>query len=215
MSGLSPWPMSKPLLTVGRRRLRVGAAWLEEHHKGTRGVYGLVLAKKGNEASRRASSYDQALEEALCHGLDRWSGQAPGRSGPTGSAFTPRRARSNVVPSATRASWRALQDEGRMRSGGESPRSSGPRADGRWEAAYSGQARHGGPRPTSPPAPEGRGPPAQAHVRDPHKPRTAMRSYSGSATPKRARHAEARRIEQFVAMLAPRRDPPPAEASTA
>lgn len=41
-------------------------AWLGEHHQGSDGVW-LVLAKK-DVTSPTSLTYDQALEEALCHG---------------------------------------------------------------------------------------------------------------------------------------------------
>jgi uncharacterized protein YdeI (YjbR/CyaY-like superfamily) len=41
-------------------------AWLGEHHESPAGVW-LVLAKKGT-TQPTSLSYDQALEEALCHG---------------------------------------------------------------------------------------------------------------------------------------------------
>ncbi len=41
-------------------------AWLAEHHADPTGVW-LVLAKKGTK-NPTSLTYDQALEEALCHG---------------------------------------------------------------------------------------------------------------------------------------------------
>lgn len=66
-----------------------------EHYEGPAGVW-LVLARKG--ATRPTSlSYDQALEEALCHG---WiDGQSQRRDESTyRQRFTPQRARSPWSP---------------------------------------------------------------------------------------------------------------------
>ncbi len=66
-------------------------SWLRENHGDLTGVW-LVLAKKGVPAPT-SLSYDQALDEALCHG---WiDGQARRRDEATyRQRFTPRRARS-------------------------------------------------------------------------------------------------------------------------
>ena len=109
--------------------------WLAHHHEDPAGVW-LVLAKKG--ATRPTSlTYDQALDEALCHG---WiDGQVRRRDTTTYvQRFTQRRSRSpwsarNVGIIAT------LMSEGRMHPAGvaEVERA---KADGRWAAAYAGQA---------------------------------------------------------------------------
>jgi len=109
--------------------------WLGEHHTEPAGVW-LVLAKKGT--TRPTSlTYDEALDEALCHG---WiDGQVLRRDDATyQQRFTPRRARSpwskrNIGIVARLAS------EGRMRPSGlaEVERA---QADGRWDAAYAGPA---------------------------------------------------------------------------
>jgi uncharacterized protein YdeI (YjbR/CyaY-like superfamily) len=66
-------------------------SWLAENHAATPGVW-LVLAKKGTTAPTTLS-YEQALDEALCHG---WiDGQVKRRDEATfRQRFTPRRARS-------------------------------------------------------------------------------------------------------------------------
>jgi uncharacterized protein YdeI (YjbR/CyaY-like superfamily) len=110
-------------------------AGVGEHHESPPGVW-LVLAKKG--ATQPTSlSYDQALEEALCHG---WiDGQSQRRDESTyRQRFTPRR---------TRSPWSArnvgivtrLATEGRMHPAGvaEVERA---KNDGRWDAAYAGPA---------------------------------------------------------------------------
>jgi len=110
-------------------------AWLGEHHESPAGVW-LVLAKKGT-TQPTSLSYDQALEEALCHG---WiDGQSQRRDESTyRQRFTPRR---------TRSPWSArnvgivtrLATEGRMHPAGvaEVERA---KNDGRWDAAYAGPA---------------------------------------------------------------------------
>lgn len=109
--------------------------WLCANHASTTGVW-LVLARKGT-TEPTSLSYDQALDEALCHG---WiDGQVRrGDEGTYRRRFTPRRARSpwsarNVGHVAR------LSAEGRMRPAGlaEVDRA---RADGRWADAYPGSA---------------------------------------------------------------------------
>src|SRR5882724_4060239 len=82
-------PTDAPTLTVADAD--AWQAWLRSHHSDSSGVW-LVLAKKGT-VDPTSLSYDQALEEALCHG---WiDGQR--RSGDASTfvqRFTPRRARS-------------------------------------------------------------------------------------------------------------------------
>jgi uncharacterized protein YdeI (YjbR/CyaY-like superfamily) len=109
--------------------------WLGWHHHEQDGVW-LVLAKKG--VSRPTSlSYDQALEEALCHG---WiDGQVRRNDEHTYyQRFTPRRTRS---PWSKRnvAIVERLQAEGRMHPAGLAAVAAA-KADGRWEIAYAGPA---------------------------------------------------------------------------
>lgn len=167
--------------------------WLAAHHDNVAAVW-LVLARQGT--TRPTSlSYDQALEEALCHG---WiDGQAGRRDEHTYRIrFTPRRARSpwsaRNVDLATR-----LIDEGRMRPAGmaEVERA---RADGRWDAAYPGQASAQVPDDLAAALA------AQPRARAMFDILTAQNRYAvlyrvGSA--KRA-DTRARRIAQFVDMLA-------------
>ena len=109
--------------------------WLSEHHTSQSGVW-LVLAKKGT-TEPTSLTYDQALEEALCHG---WiDGQARRRDETTyRQRYTPRRKRSawsqRNVGIVTR-----LMSEDRMHPAGvaEVDRA---KSDGRWDAAYGGQA---------------------------------------------------------------------------
>ncbi len=118
--------------------VRDAAAWrvfLGKHHADPAGVW-LVLAKKGTEEPT-SLTYDQALEEALCHG---WiDGQARRRDETTyRQRFTPRRRRSSWSKRNTGHAERLLA-EGRMHPAGvaEVERA---KADGRWDAAYAGPA---------------------------------------------------------------------------
>ena len=96
----------------------------------------VVLAKKG-ATTPTTLSYDDALEEALCFG---WiDGQVRRRDAVTYlQRFTPRRPRSTWSKRNTQLAER-LVAEGRMQPAGlaEIERA---KADGRWEAAYDGPA---------------------------------------------------------------------------
>jgi uncharacterized protein YdeI (YjbR/CyaY-like superfamily) len=109
--------------------------WLGENHRDPAGVW-LVLAKKGTEKPT-SLTYDQALEEALCHG---WiDGQTRRRDDATyRQRFTPRRKRSAWSRRNTGIAER-LQAEGRMHPAGRAEVERA-KADGRWEAAYAGPA---------------------------------------------------------------------------
>lgn len=110
-------------------------AWLAENHSTPNGVW-LVLAKRGRPAPTTLS-YDEALDEALCHG---WiDGQVRRRDENSYlQRFTPRRARSPWSARNVGIIAR-LTAEGRMHRAGiaEVERA---QADGRWDAAYAGQA---------------------------------------------------------------------------
>lgn len=109
--------------------------WLGEHHAEPEGVW-LVLAKKGATAPT-SLTYDQALDEALCHG---WiDGQARPRDEATYiRRFTPRRARS-LWSKRNIGHIARLSAEGRMHPAGQAEVERA-KADGRWEAAYDGSA---------------------------------------------------------------------------
>src|SRR5881398_3834705 len=109
--------------------------WLGEHHDESPGVW-LVLAKKG-ESEPTSLTYEQALEEALCHG---WiDGQVRRRDEATyRQRFTPRRRRSSWSERNTGIAERLLA-EGRMHPAGAAEMKRA-KADGRWGAAYPGQA---------------------------------------------------------------------------
>jgi uncharacterized protein YdeI (YjbR/CyaY-like superfamily) len=108
--------------------------WLQENHKSAAGLW-LKLAKKS--AGIESVTYAQAVEVALCFGWidsqkaswdEQWFLQR----------FTPRRARGRWSQ-ANRETVQALQREGRMRPAGELQVEQA-KTDGRWEAAYAGQA---------------------------------------------------------------------------
>ena len=109
--------------------------WLGSHHENSRGVW-LVVSKKGTITPTRLT-YDQALEEALSHG---WiDGQAQRRDDRSYRLrFTPRRSRSAWSKRNTVIADRLIS-EGRMHPAGvaEIERA---KSDGRWQAAYHGQA---------------------------------------------------------------------------
>jgi uncharacterized protein YdeI (YjbR/CyaY-like superfamily) len=110
-------------------------AWLSRHHGEQNGVW-LVLAKKGT-TEPTSLTYDEALIEALCHG---WiDGQSRRRDEATyRQRFTPRRRRSQWSKRNVGIAERLLA-EGKMHAAGiaEIERA---KADGRWDAAYSGAA---------------------------------------------------------------------------
>jgi uncharacterized protein YdeI (YjbR/CyaY-like superfamily) len=167
--------------------------WLANHHADPTGVW-LVLAKKGTEKPT-SLTYDQALEEALCHG---WiDGQAGRRDEATyRQRFTPRRRRSAWSKRNTRIAERLLAEE-RMHPAGHAEVERA-KADGRWEAAYAGPASMEVPADL-----------AEALAAEP-KAQAMFEALNSQnryailyriATAKRA-ETRARRIEQFVTMLA-------------
>src|SRR5436853_3799234 len=110
-------------------------AWLTEHHADQPGVW-LVLAKKGTEKPT-SLTYDQALEEALCHG---WiDGQVGRRDEATyRQRFTPRRRRSAWSKRNAAIAERLLAERRMHAAGIEQVERA--KADGRWQAAYAGSA---------------------------------------------------------------------------
>lgn len=119
------------LLVTDRRAWR---SWLEAHHDSSPGVW-LVLHKKGGTVTEL--TYADALDEALCFG---WiDGQMTRRD--EGSY------RQRMTPRSKRSTWSArnvdhvarLEREGRMHEAGRAAVDAA-KADGRWEAAYAGQA---------------------------------------------------------------------------
>lgn len=122
-----------PVLTVADAD--AWSEWLARHGDSAAGVW-LVLAKKAATAPT-SLTYDQALEQALCHG---WvDGQlARGDEATFRRRFTPRRPGSawsqrNVVL------VERLAEAGRLQAGGRRAVERA-KADGTWDAAYAGQA---------------------------------------------------------------------------
>ena len=110
-------------------------AWLAEHHSESDAVW-LCLAKKGT-TEPTSLTYDEALEEALCHGwIDGQMRRFDERT--YRQRFTPRRPRS-VWSKRNVGIVERLMSEGRMAPAGMDAIELA-KADGRWEAAYSGQA---------------------------------------------------------------------------
>ncbi len=167
--------------------------WLGRRHDREPGVW-LVLAKKGTEEPTRLA-YDEALEEALCHG---WiDGMVRRRDEHTyRQRFTPRRPRS-AWSSRNVGIAERLTAEGRMCPAGEAAIASA-REDGRWEAAYAGPATIEVPDDLA--AALARRPDARAAFEQ----LTSQNRYAilYRVTGAKRPDTRARRIEQFVAMLA-------------
>jgi uncharacterized protein YdeI (YjbR/CyaY-like superfamily) len=168
-------------------------AWLEGNHSSSDGIW-LVLAKKGT-VEPTSLTYAQALEEALCFG---WiDGQARSADDATYSqGFTPRRKRSPWSKRNTGIAER-LVAEGRMHESGiaEMERA---KSDGRWEVAYAGAAAIEVPVELT--AALAASPKARAKFETLNSQNRYAILYR-IATAKRT-ETRARRIEQFVAMLA-------------
>jgi uncharacterized protein YdeI (YjbR/CyaY-like superfamily) len=166
--------------------------WLAGNHSEAAGVW-LVLAKKGTTEPTRLS-YDEALEEALCHG---WiDGQVRRRDERTyRQRFTPRRARSAWSKRNVAIAQR-LTDAGRMHAAGlaEVERA---QADGRWDAAYAGQAS------IEMPADLAQALDAEPAASAMFATLTSQNRYAILYRVETAKRADtrARRIEQYVAML--------------
>ena len=109
-------------------------AWLEQHHADSPGVW-LVLHKKGGSVTEL--DYEAAVQEALCFG---WiDGQGRRRDAETSFQRMTRRG-----PKSVWSAWNVervgrLEAAGRMAPAGRAAVDSA-KADGRWEAAYAGQA---------------------------------------------------------------------------
>jgi uncharacterized protein YdeI (YjbR/CyaY-like superfamily) len=154
----------------------------------------LVLAKKGT-TEPTSLSYDEALDHALCHG---WiDGQIKGRDEATfRQRFTPRRARS-AWSKRNVAIVERLQGEGRMHEAGLAAVAAA-KSDGRWDAAYAGQAK------IEVPADLAKALAAEPRAQAMFEILTSQNRYAVLLRIDNAKRAEtrARRIEQFVAMLA-------------
>lgn len=181
----------QPTLTV--RDATAWRTWLAEHHGESTGVW-LRLAKKGT-TEPTSLTYDQALDEALCHG---WiDGQVRRLDERTyRQRFTPRRARSSWSKRNVGIVER-LTNEGRMLPAGVAAVERA-QSDGRWEAAYAGQATIAMPADLA--AALSAEPTAQAMFEI----LTSQNRYAVLFRIDSAKRSDtrARRIEQFVAMLA-------------
>ncbi len=172
---------------------RAWRMWLDEHHAESPGVW-LLLAKKGVEQPTRLT-YDEALEAALAYG---WiDGQVrPNDDRTYVRGFSPRRSRSGWSKRNVTIAERLISD-GRMHDAGlaEVERA---KADGRWDAAYAGPAAMRVP-PDLATALEAN-PAAHAMF----KTLSSQNRYSILYRITNAKKAEtrAKRIEQYVAMLA-------------
>ncbi|KAI1465582.1 bacteriocin-protection, YdeI or OmpD-associated-domain-containing protein [Daldinia caldariorum] len=130
-------PVQLPVLTIADAA--AWSSWLFRNGGTSKGVW-LTLAKKG-ATTPTSLTYAQALDEALCHGwIDGQTRKGDGESAVPSYAqrFTPRAPRScwskrNVEHVAR------LEREGRMTEAGRRAVEAA-KADGRWEAAYAGQA---------------------------------------------------------------------------
>jgi uncharacterized protein YdeI (YjbR/CyaY-like superfamily) len=188
----------QPMLTV----IDVAAwrAWLGEHHEESQGVW-LVLAKKGT-THPTSLSYDEALDEGLCHGwIDGQTRRLDERT--YRQRFTPRRARSLWSKRNVGIVGR-LESEGRMLPAGVVAVERA-KADGRWEAAYSGQAA------MEVPADLAAALKAEPAAKAMFEILTSQNRYAVLFRVNGAKRADtrARRIEQFVAMLARGETPHP------
>lgn len=168
-------------------------AWLLENHASRTGVW-LVLAKKGTTQPTRLP-YAEALDEALCHG---WiDGQAQRRDEATyRQRFTPRRRRSPWSERNVGIVAR-LVAEGRMHPAGTAEVERA-QADGRWDMAYAGPATIGIPDDLA--VALAAEPRAQAmfDILTSQNRYAVLYRVTGAKRPE----TRARRIEQFVTMLA-------------
>jgi uncharacterized protein YdeI (YjbR/CyaY-like superfamily) len=108
--------------------------WLEQNHATSPGVW-LVLHKKGGRTTEL--DYEAALNEALCFG---WiDGQGRRRDDDSSFQRMTRRGPKSVWSARTVDRIGKLEAAGRMTAAGRTAVDAA-KADGRWEAAYSGQA---------------------------------------------------------------------------
>lgn len=175
-------------------------AWLGEHHDRSTGVW-LRLAKKGTTEPTRLR-YEEALDEALCYG---WiDGQLRRLDELTyRQRFTPRRARS-AWSQRNIAHVERLTAEGRIQPSGLAAVERA-KADGRWEAAYPGQAT------IEMPADLAAALRAEPRAQAMFEILSSQNRYAVLLRTHNAKRADtrARRIEGFVAMLARGETPHP------
>jgi uncharacterized protein YdeI (YjbR/CyaY-like superfamily) len=174
------------------RDTKAWRAWLAKHHVGSSGVF-LVLSKKGTTKPTNLT-HDGALVEALCYG---WiDGQAGPRDETTWrQRFTPRRKRSLWSKRNTVIAEKLIKD-GLMHPAGiaEVDRA---KADGRWEVAYAGSNIEVPPELTAALAAN----PKAKKMFDILNSQNRYAVLYRITTAKKA-ETRAKKIEQFVAMLA-------------
>ncbi|MBW8825028.1 MAG: YdeI/OmpD-associated family protein [Acidobacteria bacterium] len=109
-------------------------AWLEANHDTSPGIW-VMIAKKGSGVD--SVTYDEAVDEGLCFG---WIDSQKARHDETYflQRFTPRTKRSPWSRTNTERVGRLLRAK-RMQPAG-AREVAAAKADGRWEAAYAGQA---------------------------------------------------------------------------
>ena len=173
--------------------------WLDEHHASSSGIWLRIAKKRSGFAS---VSYPEAVEVALCYGWidgqkdkldDDWYLQR----------FTPRRPRSRWSK-INREKALALMESGRMREAGlrEVERA---KADGWWEAAYDPPSRLSVPEDLERALARSEAARALFETLD----RTNRYAILYRVQDAKRPETRARRIEQFVAMLADGRKPYP------
>jgi uncharacterized protein YdeI (YjbR/CyaY-like superfamily) len=125
-------PNDLPVLAFGS--LQSWRDWLAGHHQTSSGLW-LKIAKKGSATP--TVSYAEAIDGALCYGwIDGQKGKLDDEYWL--QRFTPRKPRSRWSK-INREKAERLVAEGRMQPAGLREVEAA-RADGRWDAAYEGQA---------------------------------------------------------------------------
>jgi uncharacterized protein YdeI (YjbR/CyaY-like superfamily) len=173
--------------------------WLDACHDTSPGVW-LVLHKKGGTVT--SLTYDAALDEALCFGwIDGQVGKRDGES-----------YRQRMTPRGPRSMWSArnvehiarLKAEGRIRPAGQAVVQAA-QSDGRWDRAYQGQATAQVPADLA--AAIAADPAAQAMFDV--LTRTNRYALIHRLNAVRSEQTRARKVAEFVAMLARHQTPYP------
>lgn len=167
------------------------AAWLEENHAASKGVW-LKLAKKGS--GLRSPTYAQALEVALCYGWIDGQKKAHDETAWL-QKFTPRGARS-IWSKVNREKALKLIERGWMKPAGLVAIEQAKK-NGQWDAAYESQSKATVPEDFQ--AALDQSPQARAFFATLNR----VNRYAILFRIQTAKKAEtrSRRIEQFIAML--------------
>jgi uncharacterized protein YdeI (YjbR/CyaY-like superfamily) len=168
------------------------AAWLERNHAKSDGVW-LKFAKK--RSGKTSVSYDEALDVALCYGWIDSQTKAFDDSY-TAQRWTPRRAKS-IWSKRNREKAEALIRSRKMRPAGKAAIEAAKK-DGRWDAAYDSPSRATVPEDLQAALDKNKRAKAFFATLDSRN-RYAILFRTHNAKKPETR---ARRIEQFVAMLA-------------